>query len=187
MVDVVLFHSVLGLRPGVLALARRLTAAGHSTQAPDLFGGRAADDVEAGFGILRDIGRDVVTARARAALGGVPETAVLAGISMGGGVAGELWAERPRAAGVLFISGPGPVPEPRPLAPAALHMARPDPFDDEDFVADWRAGAGTMEVHRYDGVGHNFLDAGGPDWDAAAAALCEARLIGFLDALNPPA
>ena len=29
MVQVMLFHSILGLRPGVVAFARRLTEAGH--------------------------------------------------------------------------------------------------------------------------------------------------------------
>ena len=105
---------------------------------------------------------------------------------MGGGVAGTLWLERPEARGVLFLSGPGPIPLPRPSeAPVQMHMARPDPFDSEEFVAEWSAdpAAQPLAVFRYDGVGHNFLDAGGPDWNAEAAALCERRILAFLDGL----
>ena len=186
MPEVILFHSVLGLRPGVLALARRLTEAGHPTRAPDLYGGRATDDVDAGFRIHRHIGADQVLARARLAAAEAAPDAVLAGISMGAGVAGTLWAERPAAPGVLYLSGPGPVPEPRPsVAPIQMHMARPDPFDSEEIVAGWLTSPGTapVEAYRYDGAGHNFLDEGGPDHDAAAAELCTARLVAFLDRL----
>ena len=186
MPDVILFHSVLGLRPGVLALAERLTFAGHPTVAPDLYGGATADDVDEGFAISRRIGQAEVMRRAREAARRLAPDAVLAGISMGAGVAGELWAERPAAQGVLFLSGLGPIPSPRPsAAPVELHVARPDPFDTEEVVAEWAAGADAqpLEVFRYDGVGHNFLDEGGPDWDEQATIACEARLIAFLNTL----
>ncbi len=114
MAPIVLLHSVLGLRPSVAALAARLTAAGHPTLAPDLFGGRSTGDVGEGFAIHRAIGREEVVRRARAAIRDAPEGSVLAGISIGCGVVGELWAERPAARNTLFISGPGPVPDPRP-------------------------------------------------------------------------
>ena len=186
MPEVILFHSVLGLRPGVAALADRLTEAGHPTHAPDLYAGRSTADVAEGFALYEAIGRDVILARAREAAAGLPARAALAGISAGAGVAGALWAERPEAAGVIFLSGPGPIPLPRPSgAPVQMHMARPDPFDDEAFVAAWSAdaNAGPLAVFRYDGVGHNFLDAGGPDFDATATEACIARLVAFLDGL----
>lgn len=186
MAHVVLFHSILGLRPAITGLAARLTAAGHATLAPDLYGGRSTADVEEGFAIHGGIGDEEILRRARAAVRDVPADAVLAGISMGCGVAGDLWAERPAARGVIFISGPGPIPDPRPSgAPVEMHMARPDFFDSEEFVAEWVAGpkAWPLSVHRYDGVGHNFMDEGGPDFDAGAARACEARLLAFLGAL----
>lgn len=187
MAHVVVFHSILGLRPAVTALAARLTAAGHPTLAPDLYEGRSTADVEEGFAIHGAIGGEEVLARARAAIRDVPEDAVLAGISMGCGVAGDLWAERPAARGVFFISGPGPIPDPRPSgAPVEMHMARPDPFDSEKFVAEWAAAPNVqpLSVHRHDGVGHNFMDEGGPDFDASAARACEARLLAFLGGLD---
>lgn len=41
MTDIALFHSVLGVRPGVLEAADRLRAAGHQIVVVDQYGGRA--------------------------------------------------------------------------------------------------------------------------------------------------
>ncbi len=169
------------------ALARRLTDAGHPTVTPDLYAGQSTEDVEAGFRIHHAIGAPELMERARLAPLDLPDYAVLAGISMGVGITGHLWAERPDAAGVIFLSGPGPWPDDRSAeGRVQMHMARPDPFDSEEYVAEWIASADgrPLEVFRYGGVGHNFLDEGGPDWDAGAAALCEERLLAFLDGLR---
>ncbi len=45
MAEVVLFHSVLGLRPGVIAAADRLRAAGHTLHTPDYYDGEVFDDL----------------------------------------------------------------------------------------------------------------------------------------------
>lgn len=90
MPEVILFHSVLGLRPDVAALAGRLTAMGHPTCAPDLYSGRATADVEEGFALFNEVGRDRIPARAREAMSGLTVEAVLAGISAGAGVAGAI-------------------------------------------------------------------------------------------------
>lgn len=140
MSHVVVFRSVLGLRPEVVALARHLAQADHVVTVPDLYGGRSTSDVNEGFAIRREVGRAAVLARAQAALAQAPGDAVLAGISTGGGLAGEFWAERPAARGILFLCGPDPMPSPRPSsAPIEMHMARPDPFDSEEVVAEWAA------------------------------------------------
>jgi dienelactone hydrolase len=46
MAEVVLFHSVLGLRLGVIAAADRLRVAGHTVHTPDLYDGEVFDDLE---------------------------------------------------------------------------------------------------------------------------------------------
>ncbi len=46
--------------------------------------------------------------------------------------------------------------EPRRLGlPISAHIARPDPFDEEQVFTDWASEAGevALELHRYDGVG----------------------------------
>ena len=46
MVDVVLFHHVQGLTPGVVAFADELRSAGHTVHTPDLFQGRTFTTIE---------------------------------------------------------------------------------------------------------------------------------------------
>ncbi|MBM0260072.1 hypothetical protein JNW89_28665, partial [Micromonospora sp. 4G55] len=53
MTHIVLFHSVYGLRPAVLAQADRLRAAGHRVVTPDLYGEPPTDTVEAGLRAAR--------------------------------------------------------------------------------------------------------------------------------------
>ncbi|MGK5675929.1 dienelactone hydrolase family protein [Micromonospora sp. URMC 106] len=182
---VVLFHSVYGLRPAVLTAADRLRAAGHTVVTPDLYGEPAAETVEDGFALLRKIGQEAVLDRARVALREAPADAVLAGFSMGAGVAGAMLAERPDAAALLLLCGTGGEPETvRPGLPVQLHLGDPDEYDAEPEVEQWRramteAGA-ELSVHRYPGVGHLYTDPDLPDHDPAAAARTWERAIAFL-------
>ncbi|MFF4874558.1 dienelactone hydrolase family protein [Micromonospora sp. NPDC000668] len=184
---VVLFHSVYGLRPAVRAAADRLRAAGHRVVTPDLYGVPATDTVEEGFALLDKIGQDVVLDRARAALRELPAEAVLAGFSMGAGVAGALLAERPDSAGLLLLHGTGGAPESvRPGLPVQLHLADPDPYDTPDEVDEWQRAmteAGTdLTVFRYPGVGHLFTDPDVAEYAPEAAAATWPRVLAFLAA-----
>jgi dienelactone hydrolase len=184
---VVLFHSVYGLRPAVRAAADRLRAAGHQVSTPDLYGVPPADTVEEGFALLDKIGHDVVLDRARAALRALPPEAVLAGFSMGAGVAGALLAERPDAAALLLLHGTGGAPElVRSGLPVQLHLADPDPYDAPDEVDEWQramteAGA-DLTVFRYPGVGHLFTDPDLPESSPDATAAAWPRVLAFLAA-----
>jgi dienelactone hydrolase len=184
MAEVVLFHSILGLRPAEAAWAERLRAA-HTLATPDLYAGATAASYEEGEALRDRVGWETVVARAQAAVAPLPRGTVLAGVSMGAGVVGEVWPGRPETAGVLLLHGPCEVPaDPRPGLPVQAHLAEPEPFDDEGFLADWaegmRAAGLAFELHRYPGAGHYFTDAMLPDYDAAAAALAEERVHAFL-------
>ncbi|WBB68196.1 dienelactone hydrolase family protein [Micromonospora sp. WMMD812] len=187
MPHIVLFHSVYGLRPAVLAAADRLRAAEHEVVAPDLYGVPAADTVEDGFALLEKIGHDVVLDRARAAVADLPPETVLAGFSMGAGIAGALLAERPAAAGLLLLHGSGGSPTAvRPGLPVQLHLADPDEYEPPDELDEWRramtAAGAALEVFRYPNAGHLFTDPDVPDHDAAAAEATWACVLSFLDA-----
>ncbi|MFE9202324.1 dienelactone hydrolase family protein [Micromonospora sp. NPDC007230] len=182
---ILLLHSVFGLRPAVLAAAARLRAAGHEVTTPDLYGLPAADTVQDGFALLDKVGRDSVLERARAAAHDLPAEAVLAGFSMGAGVAGALLAERPQAAALLLLHGTGGAPESvRPGLPVQLHLADPDEYEPPDELDEWRramTGAGAeLSVYRYPGPGHLYTDPDVPDHDALAAALTWDRALAFL-------
>ncbi|MFI2711027.1 dienelactone hydrolase family protein [Micromonospora sp. NPDC018662] len=185
MAHVLLLHPVHGLRPAVLAAADRLRAAGHRVTTPDLYEAPAAATVEAGFALLGTIGHGTVLDRARRAVAALPAETVLAGFSMGAGIAGALLAERPRAAALLLMHGTGGGPDSaRPGLPVRLHLADPDEYEPSAEVDEWRqamtAAGAEVVVHRYPGSGHLFTDPDSPDFDASAAALAEHRVLTFL-------
>lgn len=183
MAHIVLFHSILGLRPVEHDIAALFERNGHSVTVPDLFDGRATDDFDAGFAIRKEVGNDAIMARATAALAASPDNAVLSGVSFGAFLIAEFWGNRPHMAGALLYAGITPwMTPPRANLPVSAHIARPDPFDDEDFFAQWAADSGetALEMHRYDGVGHYFLDPTLPGYDAAKAELCLERSLAFL-------
>jgi dienelactone hydrolase len=186
MPHILLFHSILGLRPIERDLAREWEAAGHRVTLPDLYEGRAADDYDQGFSHYREVGPAQVAARAAAAAQAAPADAVLAGVSMGAGLVGDLWGARPRSKGALLIAGVAPwSPDLRPGLPVQAHIARPDPFDDEGYFDDWtRTNPGAaLDLRRYDGPGHYFLDPALPDHDQAAAREARTAMLAFLAAL----
>ena len=113
---------------------------------------------------------------------------MLAGISMGAGVAGGLWARRPATRGVLLLHGVCEVPaDARRGLPAQVHLAEPDPYESEEWVAVWQSGADAAslaaEAFRYPGAGHYFTDPSLPDYDPAAARLTFERATAFLGRL----
>lgn len=185
MAHVLLFHSVYGLRPAVLAAADRLRAAGHQVTTPDLYGVPAVDTVEEGFALFDKVGHETVLDRARAAARDLPAETVLAGLSMGAGVAGALLAERPAAGALLLLHGTGGGPEAvRPGLPVQLHLADPDEYEPPDEVDEWQramtAAGSDLSVHRYPGLGHLWTDPDVPEHDAVAAAQTWERVLTFV-------
>jgi dienelactone hydrolase len=183
MVHVVLFHSILGLRPIERDLAREWEAAGHRVALPDFYEGRTANDYDQGFALYQEVGQSTVRARAAAALAVAPGEAVLSGVSMGAVRVLEHWGERAASRGALLIAGAGSwSPGLRPGLPVQAHIARPDPFDPEEFFEEWVAtnpGA-ALDLRRYDGAGHYFLDPTLPDFDETAARDARAAMLEFL-------
>jgi dienelactone hydrolase len=188
MAHILLLHSVLGLRAVEHGLAAEWRAAGHDVTLPDLYAGHSAESYDAGFALLDRIGLDTVTARALAAARPLPRAPVLAGISMGAGLAARAWADRPDASAILFLCGPGPWPANAARGtPVEMHAARPDPFDDEATITRWQADnpGAALALHRYDGAGHFFLDPTLPDHDAGASRRCRAAIARVLAAATP--
>ena len=128
MAEVVLFHSVLGLRPGVITAAERLCAAGHTVHTPDLYDGEVFDDLDDGsrkedtLGYLEiarrarpiaprssSVPRQEIARRASEAVAGLPAGLVFAGFSLGAVHAEVLAASRPGALGAVLMHGAVPV------------------------------------------------------------------------------
>lgn len=185
MADVLLFHSVYGLRPAVLAAADRLRDGGHRVVTPDLYAGAVADTREEGLALRNRIGIEVLLARAGEALGDLPSGGVLAGMSMGGAIAQELGIADPRVAGLLLLHGAGGAPEKvTSELRIQVHIMAGDATAEE--VAEWSAAmdrrGAHYEIFDYEGGGHLFTDADLPDYHGASAELVWKRSLAFLAA-----
>ncbi len=186
MAKIVLFHSMLGLRPVELRAAHDLRAAGHEVITPDLYAGQTASTLDEGFR-LKDhrIGWATIEQRAHQAVQDLPADTVLAGISMGAGVVGALLPHRPDTAGVLLLHGLAQIPTAaRAGLPIQVHVADADEFTPPAEVSAWiraarRAGA-DPQVFTYRHAGHFFTDASLPDHNAQATTLTWQRAREFL-------
>ncbi|MFE9121098.1 dienelactone hydrolase family protein [Streptomyces sp. NPDC007172] len=189
--NIMLFHSVYGLRPAVQEAAERLRAAGHQVHVPDLYEGRTAETVEEGSDIKDEIGADELLKRAVLAAAPYSESGlVYAGFSLGGSIAQNLALGDSRARGLLLLHGTSDMAEHASVdeLPVQLHIADPDPFETGDWLNSWylrmqRSGA-DVEIYRYPGAGHLYTDPGLPDYDEAAAELTWRTALGFLQGLD---
>jgi dienelactone hydrolase len=186
MASIALFHSVLGVRPGIADAATRLRAAGHEVLVVDQYDGRVFDDYAEAGAHFEAVG---IPALLRSALDGVrdlPDGFVAAGFSNGAGMAEHVATQR-RCAGVLLFSGALPLEllgDARWPAgtPAQLHRAVGDPFRRQAWVtalaADVARGGGRLEVVDHEGSGHLFTDPSLPaEYDPRATeALWRAAL-----------
>jgi dienelactone hydrolase len=188
--EIVLFHSVLGLRPGVLRWAERLRAEGYVVHTPDLYDGEVFDDYEAGFAKVEAIGGiGALIERTNAAVAGLPERVVYAGFSNGGASAQLLALARPGARGLVLMHAALPVEafgaEAWPAGvPVQVHYAEHDPFREQEaldaLAAQARASGAPFEAWDYPGSGHLFADPDLSEYDAASADLMFGRVLDFL-------
>ena len=197
MAEMVLFHSALGLRPGVTAAADRLRAAGHTVHAPDYYDGEVFHDLDEGLRKRDALGYQEIARRAREAVAGLPAGLVYAGFSLGAVPAELLAASRPGALGAVLMHGAVPVegfsefgidrwPE---GVPVQVHYAAGDPWvEAEEEVAplgDAVRGAGAaFEEHAYPGSGHLFADPDLPEYDRASSEEMWRRVLAFLDRID---
>jgi dienelactone hydrolase len=196
--EVVLFHSVLGLRPGVIATADRLRAAGHTVHTPDLFDGEVFDDLDDGMRKEESLGYQEIARRAGEAVAGLPAGLVFAGFSMGSAHAELLAASRPGTLGAVLMHGAVPVEGLREFfgvdrwpegVPVQVHYAADDPWvEAQEEVAplsDAVRGAGAeVEEYVYPGSGHLFADPDLPEYDRASSEAMWERMISFLGRID---
>lgn len=196
MAELVLFHSALGLRPGVIAAADQLRAAGHTVHTPDYYDGEVFDDLDDGLRKRDALGNAEIVRRAREAVAELPTGLVFAGFSLGADPAELLAASRPGALGAVLMHGAVPVegfsefgvdrwPE---GVPVQVHYAAEDPWVEAEEVAplgDAVRGAGAaFEAHAYPCSGHLFADPDLPEYDRASSEEMWRRVLAFLDRID---
>lgn len=186
MAEVVLYHHVQGLTDGVRSFADGLRQAGHTVETPDLFDGRTFATIEEGMAFAGEVGFGALADRGVAAADGMRPDVVYGGFSFGVMPAQQLAQTRTGARGALLMSACLPVSEfgsawPEGV-PVQVHGKEGDPFFTEDLEAA-RALAGSTEsaeLFLYPGAQHLFADPSLADYDAAAAALLNERVLEFL-------
>lgn len=198
MAEVVVFHSVLGLRPGVLGAAERLRAAGHTVHTPDLFEGDVFDNIDDGMRNEETLGFREIARRTEEAVAGLPAGLVFAGFSMGIPYAERLTASRPGALGAVLMHGAVPVEELTEYfgverwpegVPVQVHYAVDDPWVEAERevapLGDAVRGAGAeFEEYVYPGSAHLFADPDLTEYDHASAEAMWERVVSFLDRID---
>lgn len=191
MAEVVLFHHVQGLTPGVVEFADALRDAGHTVHTPDLFDGRIFGSVEEGMSFVEELGFSEVIERGARAVEGLPARLVYAGFSVGEVIAQKLAQTRAGARGALLFYSCVPVSEFGPAwpkrVPVQVHGMDADPIfageGDIDAARELVADADDAELFLYPGDQHYFADSSLPSYDAEATALLTKRVLDFLATL----
>ncbi len=188
MTDIALFHSALGVRPGITAAATRLRADGHQVLVVDQHDGRVFDDYDQAGRFVEQVGFPELMHRAVQAVQELPDGFLAAGFSNGGGMA-EYVATQRRCSGVLMLSGALPVSmlgaQTWPAGvPAQIHYSEHDPFRSQEWIdaviGDVRAAGASIEVFDYPGSGHLFTDPSLlQEYDEPAAELLWQRVLAF--------
>lgn len=189
MAEVLLFHHVQGLTPGVVAFADELRSAGHTVHTPDLFDGATFSSIEAGQAFVEESGFEDLLERGVRIADGYPAALVYAGFSFGVVVAQKLTQTRAGAKGALFFYSCVPTSYfgswPHGV-PVQIHGMDNDPIfvgeGDIDAARGLVEQAKDAELYLYPGDQHYFADSSPPTYDPDATALLTQRVLDFLSA-----
>lgn len=196
MAEVVLFHHVQGLTPGVVAFADGLRSGGHTVHTPDLFDGQLPATIEEGIGHVRSVGGKELTERAHRAIADLPTSLVYAGFSWGAATAQELAQTRDGARGALLYEACLPISGEWAVGPwpdgvsVQVHGMERDPFfaleGDLDAARELVEAVGPErgELFVYAGDGHLFTDSSLPSYDPESTAEVLQRSRDFLSRLG---
>lgn len=192
MADVLLFHHIQGLTPGIEGFADELRRAGHGVRVPDLFHGRLFSTIDEGLAYARSEGFGTLAQRGLDAAEDLPLAMVYAGFSFGVIPAQQLAQTRPGARGALLFESCLPVSEfgeAWPVrVPVQIHGMEDDTVfaheGDLEAARELVASTSHAQLFLYTGNRHLFADASLPSYDAQAAGLLTQRVLQFLDELD---
>lgn len=194
MTTILLFPSVLGVRPGIGAAADLLRDAGHEVHVVDLYDGQVFDDYDEGLARSEQLGFAPMLRTAVAAGRAVEGPLVTLGFSMGVVPAEYVAATRPDVLGVVTFGGGVPPSGLNLTWPPGLsgqmHTTLDDPWREQEemdgFAAEVAAAGGTIEVFDYPGGGHLFTDPSlAEEHQPAEADLAWSRVLDFLRRGDP--
>lgn len=192
MAEVLLFHHIQGLTPGVARFAEALRAAGHTVHVPDMFEGRTFGSIDEGIDYARGEGFGALAQRGIDAAQDLSNDLVYAGFSFGVMPAQQLAQTRPGARGALLFEACLPVSEFGDAWPDAvpvqIHGKSDDAFfaheGDLDAARELIAAAPRAELFEYAGDEHLFADSSLASYDPAATELLTERVLHFLSGIE---
>jgi dienelactone hydrolase len=192
MAEIVLFHHVMGLTPGIRAFADQLRSGGHIVHTPDLFEAHTFTTLEEGMAHARSIGFETIIDHGVNVAEALGRELVYAGFSMGVMPAQKLAQTREGARGALFFDSCLPVAEfgngwPEGV-PVQIHGMDADPIfageGDLDAARELVDSTDQAELFLYPGDVHVFADSSLPTYDRTAAELMTDRVLAFLSGLE---
>lgn len=188
MAEILLFHHVCGLTPGVRAFADTWRAEGHVVHTPDLFDGNVFMSIDEGMAFVESVGFEAIVERAAGTAEGLRQRLVYAGFSLGVVPAQRLAQQRPGAAGALLFHACVPYAMFGPAwpsgVPVQVHGMDADPFfsgeGDIDAARELVSSTADAELFVYEGTQHLFADSSLDDFVPDAAVLLQRRAADFL-------
>ena len=195
MSSIALFHSVLGVRPGVHAAADLLRSHGHMVRVVDQYEGRVFDSYDEASAFANDIGYPALMTSAARAVEDMPTAGfVCAGFSNGGGMSQHIAGMNSSVRGVLLLSGVfdpsmmGLTEWPATVA-VQIHYSADDQFRNQGWIDSFdvlvRNAGAAVESFDYPGTGHLFSDQSlAGEYDPVSAELLWRRALVFLDRID---
>ena len=139
MTTIALFHSVLGVRPGVNAAANLLRSHEHTVRVVDQYDGRVFVNYDEAGAYATNIGYPTLMQAAAHAVEDMSGPFVCAGFSNGGGMSMHVATNDPSVYGVVLFSGamdPATIGVPRwpTTVPVEVHYTVADPFRNQNEI-----------------------------------------------------
>lgn len=175
MAEIVLFHSVLGIRRGIQDAANVLKKAGHTVHVPNLYAENVYfDDYNVANAYVEKIGGyPELIKRTNLAVKDLPNKLVYAGFSNGGASAEYLGATRAGALAIVMFSSATPLEMLTQIGghsslrwpnnvPVQVHYSKDDQFRNQGWIDQFatvvRSSSADYEFCEYSGSGHLFTD-----------------------------
>ncbi len=189
---VLVLHAWWGLNETIRAIADRLGSEGFVAVAPDLYGGRVVNTIQAAESAADaldgDAARAVVSAAVTHVRGDDAEVGRgigVVGFSLGASFALRLAATDPGVDAVVLYYGTGGEFDWSSSRAAFLgHFAERDPFEEPAYVSALRdalAAAGReVRFETYPGTSHWFAEPDRPEYDERSAGTAWERTVAFL-------
>jgi dienelactone hydrolase len=193
MANIVIFHSVLGIREGVTHLADFLRAHGHTVFTPDLYDGVSFEDMDSAFEYFQMIGIPELAERSIRYCEDYPSDACYVGFSNGGASALLLAGTKPGAKGCILLHAALPLKafglEKWPSQiPVDVHYAKIDPWKEDEYTQqlkeDVLAAGAEFHYYEYPVEGHLFTDRLLPEYNEAQTKVLYERVLAYIGKIS---